>query len=76
MASNDQTRNQRNEQEWNAEEKLDRKPVHRPEGLMPMRPDLYLPWVSPDRFPDRFPGENIVETSLSIVYIHPILHHS
>jgi len=72
MAGNDQRRNQKHKPEWKAVEKPVRKPVNMPECLTAKGPELYLPWVSPDAFP----GENIVETSLSLVYINPILHHS
>jgi len=72
MAGNDRTRNQRHKPEWKAEEKPDRKPVNRPECLTAKGPELYLPWVSLHGFP----GESMVETSLSMVYINPKLHYS
>jgi len=72
MAGNDGTRNRRHKPEWKAGEKPDRKPVNWPESLTEKGLELYLPWVSPDGFL----GENMVETSLSIIYINPILHHS
>jgi len=68
MAGNGRTRNRRHKPEWKAEEK----PGNRPEWLTEKGLELYLPWVSPDGFP----GENMVEKSLSIVYLNPILHHS
>jgi len=75
MAGNDRTRNRRHKPELKAElkaeKKPDRKPVNRPECLTAKRPELYLPWVSPDAFP----GESMVEMSLSILYINPILHY-
>jgi len=72
MAGNGRTRNRRHKPERKAVEEPDRKPVNKPEWLKEKGLELYLPWVSPDGFP----GENMVETSLSIVYINPILHHS
>jgi len=72
MAGNSRTRNRRHKPQKKAEEKLDRKPVNRQEWLTEKGLELYLPCVSPDGFP----GENIVEKSLCIVYINPILHHS
>ena len=71
MAGNDRTRNRRHKPELKAElkaeKKPDRKPVNRPECLTAKGPELYLPQVSPDAFP----GENMVERSLSISLYKP-----